>query len=160
MRKSKRLQPLVEMAQSQEERAARALGESQRKRRLVLKNLHNLKAFREDYTVRFKQTGRQGIGAAQLTDYRIFLHKLNQAVGEQEKALQQMEQALDSHQKAWEAARSHARGLQKLLEAALNEELMQQQKHEQMETDQRAGRGSKNNKRGLLRFSEEGEDFV
>jgi len=140
MKRSNRLTPVLELAETRERQATQKLGQSQHKLDMALRGLENLHSLRLGYTERFRQSGDQGLGARQLTEYRTFLNKINSAILEQEKAIRQAEADLEKRRGDWEAARKHTLGIRKLVENALVEEARTQEKQVQAEMDERAGR--------------------
>jgi flagellar FliJ protein len=140
MNRLKRLAPIVELAATQEQEAAAALGASLRKLEEARLGMQSLEHFRASYGERFKQSGEQGLSMRQLAEYRAFLAKINQAIAEQEKVAQQMEAEAQRRRHAWEEAHRHSLGMQKLADKLRSEEAGLAQKREQAEMDERAGR--------------------
>jgi flagellar FliJ protein len=140
MNRLKRLAPIIELAATQEQEAAAALGASLRKLEEARLGLNNLESFRASYGERFKLSGGQGLSVRQLAEYRAFLAKINQAIADQEKIAQQMEAEALRRRHAWEEAHRHCLGMQKLADKLRLEEAGLAQKREQAEMDERAGR--------------------
>jgi flagellar FliJ protein len=140
MNRTKRLTPLLDYAESREAQAAVALGKSQQKLQAAHKSLRNLLAFKDNYTARFHQSSDQGLRIQQLTEFRAFLHKINAAIDEQEKAALQAEAEANARRSDWQAAHQHAKGMKKLIAKARADEYDRQQKEDQGELDERAGR--------------------
>lgn len=140
MNRLKRLTPIMDLADTRENEAAQAFGQSQQKLDQARKGLSSLKSFRENYAERFQQSGNQGLGVQQLTEYRAFLSKINVAIGEQEKVVQLAEAELLARKAAWEDAHRHTLGMQKIMDKLRTEETWQEQKREQLELDERASR--------------------
>lgn len=140
MKRSDRLTPVLELAETREKQATQKLGQSQHKLEAAQRSLESLHSFRTSYTERFRQSGDQGLSARQLTEYRAFLGKVNTAIAEQEKVVQQAEADVEKRRSEWEAARRHALGIQKVVENALLEETRVHEKQLQAEMDERASR--------------------
>jgi len=144
MTRSKRLGPILELAETKEKQAAQDLGASRQRLEEARKGLNSLQGFRNNYTARFHQSGNQGLGVRQLAEYRAFLGKINAAIGEQERVVQACEAELDARKRAWEQARQHTLGMKKIMEKLQMDQHRQDQRKEQGELDERASRrGSK-----------------
>lgn len=140
MNRLKRMIPIMELAATREKQAAQDLGLSQRKLEEVRNGLGSLRSFRTQYATLFHQSGTRGIGIQQLAEYRAFLHKINVAIGEQEKVVQSCEADLEARTAAWQEAHRRALGLQKVLDRLHEDECRQERQREQTELDERAGR--------------------
>ncbi len=142
MKRSKRLMPVLELAESREKQIAQILGESRRKLEAAQRNLGSLMSFRDSYSAQFQRSGNAGLASRQLIEYRIFLAKINTAIADQEKAVQAAQTELRNRQAEWEAARRHSLGIKKVLEQTLVEESRLEEKKQQAEQDERGGRRS------------------
>lgn len=142
MKRSKRLMPVLELAESKERQTARILGESRQKLEAAQRNLGSLISFRDNYSAQFQRSGNAGLASRQLIEYRIFLAKINTAIADQEKAVHTAQIELRRREGEWEAARKHSRGIKKLFEQTLREERRSDEKKQQAEQDERAGRRS------------------
>ncbi|MEN8259098.1 MAG: flagellar export protein FliJ [Pseudomonadota bacterium] len=140
MKRSKRLEPIVEMAESRESDARQRLGKCQVKKRELLEKVDALKRYRNDYSFRLELIGSNGLNAKQYNDYRTFLGKLNRAIEEQETVLEKIEKELQNHEKAWAAARQYMTSLRKVHASSLTEEIKTLEHREQREADDRAAR--------------------
>ena len=83
MKRSKRLEPVVRVAENRKQQAAKALGESQSALQQAEQRLDELKNYREEYIRRFHTNGAQGMSAVQMGDYRLFLSNLSRAIEQQ-----------------------------------------------------------------------------
>ncbi|HYE37821.1 flagellar export protein FliJ [Methylocaldum sp.] len=142
MKRSKRLNPVLELAESREKQTAQVLGDSRRKLESTQRNLDSLKTFRDNYSSQFQRSGNEGLGTRQLVEYRAFLAKINTAIADQEKAVTTAQAELQSRQAEWEAARNHSLGIKKVFENTLTEEKRMEEKKQQAEQDERSGRRS------------------
>jgi len=142
MKRSKRLKPVLELAESREKQMALILGESRRKLESAQRNLSSLIAFRDNYSAQFQRSGSEGLGMRQLIEYRTFLAKINTAIADQEKAVNAVQAELQSRQAEWDAVRQRTLGIKKVLEHTLTEESRLEEKKQQAEQDERASRRS------------------
>jgi flagellar FliJ protein len=142
MKRSKRLRPVLELAESREKQMAQTLGESRRKLESAQRNLSSLITFRDNYSAQFQRSGSDGLGTRQLIEYRTFLAKINTAIADQEKAVHAAQAEFQSRQAEWNAIRKRSLGIKKVLEHTLMEESRLEEKKQQAEQDERAGRRS------------------
>ena len=142
MNRVRRLEPIKELAERKERQAAQTFGQSQQILEAARKGLTSLHEFRQNYSEQFQASATQGLGIRRLQEYRAFLDKINKAIVDQEKRVQQAEREVDNKKRNWEAARAHLLGLQTVVDKLRGEALKQDQKREQSEQDDRAGRRS------------------
>ncbi len=140
MKRSKRLKPVVDIAESREQQAARALGVAQTALDQARQQLDELKAYRQDYLQRFQQAGAIGMGAAQLGDYQQFLHKLGLAIEQQGEAVVQAEQDVEAKRALWFTSRGKAQMLGTVVARYQGEEEKEAMRQEQLEQDERSQR--------------------
>jgi flagellar FliJ protein len=138
---SKRFKPVKRVAESREQKAAQALGSSQRQARDQEARLEELKSYHKEYLDRFQEAARAGITAAQLQEYRAFLHKLELAIGEQKKIVQASLQTCSNDKAFWQEKRQRNQALGKVLEKFRSAERKVSESREQKETDERNQRG-------------------
>ena len=91
MTRSKRMDPVLRVAEHRERNAARLLGESRQRLEQQRQRLQELLDYREEYSRRFQQTGSGGMDMKQLHEYRAFLGRLNDAVAHQHKTVAKAE---------------------------------------------------------------------
>ena len=140
MKQSKRLKPIVELADSKEKAAIEELGRCQKQRNAEVAKLDQLKSFQEQYSNRLSVDAGKGITATHLVDYRMFLEKLTSAIREQEHLIGQIDEQLGMRKKTWESARRYKQGMSNLLDTSRQKEIRIQLKREQGESDDRASR--------------------
>ena len=140
MKRSKRLKPVVQVAEGREQQAARALGAAQTRLLQAEQQYHELCRYREDYRQRFQQVGAFGMGALQLEDYQQFLHKLGQAIEQQEQVIAQARQEVEARRSQWFTLRGKLRSLDSVVSRYQASEEKQARRREQQEQDERAQR--------------------
>ena len=140
MKRSKRLEPLVEMAETRESDARRRLGQCQAKKRELLEKVDALKRYRNDYSFRLELIGSNGLNAKQYNDYRTFLGKITRTLEEQEMVLEKIEKELRDQEIVWGTARQYATSLRKVQASSLTEEIKTSEYREQGEADDQAAR--------------------
>lgn len=143
MKKSQRIQTIIEIKAAQEKNSLEALGASQRKLLATQVQVESLKKYRREYHDKINQQGAGGISIVQLLEFRVFMDKLDKAIAGQENALRECETELMTKRKIWEGLHYKTQGLQKVCNSALSAELKQEDKLEQFEQDERASRSGK-----------------
>ncbi len=136
--KSKQFQVVVEHAHRVEEQAARALGEANQRVEAAQEQLNRLRLYRQEYLQRYQELGGQGhLEPGRLRDYQAFLAKLNDAIDQQQKVL---DEALDQQDKVrlfWLEKRGRSKALDNVLVRYIEQEQRQQDRREQREIDDR-----------------------
>ena len=145
MKKSKRLQPVVKVAESREQQAARALGQAQSRQADAEQRLAELQGYREDYIARFHAAGARGMGAVRMEDYQKFLHKLAMAIEQQKQVIAQAQQVVEEKRRLWHVSRSKKQMLGNVVSRYQAEEQRLADRKEQGELDERSQRNTRDN---------------
>jgi flagellar FliJ protein len=140
MKRSQRIQAVVEIKAAQEKNALEALGASQKKMQEIEAQLESLRSYRRDYQERFDRLGRDGASVAQLMEFRSFMDKLDKAIKGQELSLQGSRADFQAKKRNWENRHSQTTSLQKVCAAAAVAEKKRDDKVEQGEQDEWASR--------------------
>lgn len=83
------LQPLIDLTQHQNETATRKLGQLNRQEQNAQQKLDMLVEYRKDYQNRLQESSRAGMDQAQLRNFQHFINKLDEAISQQRRALEQ-----------------------------------------------------------------------
>jgi len=131
------MKSIAGIAKSREQNAASILG--QKRKHLVEQQnqLDELLSYREDYAKNFHVTGATGLSARQLSEYRVFLEKLNMAINQQQERIKQASDDCDLFQESWLKTRTHSKALDKVVEKNKIIERKEQDKKEQHDLDER-----------------------
>lgn len=140
MKKSQRIQTLVDIKAAQAKSALEALGVSQCKWLSLQNQIQGLKDYRMQYQTRLERLGSGGTSVSQWVEFKSFIDKLDKAIAGQELALQGLELELKNKKQTWENLHYRTQGLQKVSDSAANQELKIEEKREQQLLDERAGR--------------------
>lgn len=138
MTRSKRMQPVVNVAATKEQEAARQLGECQREIDARNARLTELLAYQAEYAQRFEASGGQGLDTARIQDYRMFLARLNDAISQQRRLVEVARLEYEKKRTHWLGARQHAHAIDKVVERFKREEDRSQGRREQADTDEHA----------------------
>lgn len=141
MTRSRRLYSLLRVATTQEQQAAKVLGETQHLFQQQQHQLGEMNDYREEYAQRCQSMGQNGIGAQQLQQLQSFLARLDQAISQQKQRVEQSTQLLEQKRNGWFAVRSQVKALEKLQDRYRREERDLAAYHEQTEMDDRNQHG-------------------
>ncbi|RRQ20920.1 flagellar export protein FliJ [Thiohalobacter thiocyanaticus] len=146
MTRSKRIKPVVDVAERREQEQARRLGAAQRELEQQRQQLDQLIQYRDEYARQFENAGNTGLSVARLQDYRVFLARLNQAIDQQRQRISQSEQACEQQRQHWLASRTRAQALDKVADRYREEENQAQERRDQTESDEFALQRHQRNK--------------
>lgn len=135
---SKRFKPVQRVAESQEQKAAKAFGQSQRQMQDQEARLEELKQYHREYLQRFEETSRLGMSAVQLHEYRAFLAKLETAIKEQERIVRASQQNRSNHMANWQQKHMRTQVLDKVVARYTDAESKTNETREQKESDERS----------------------
>ena len=137
MAPSKRFRPVHRVAESRERKAARELGESQKKMREQQDRLAALKQYHKEYLERFRGAAQVGLSVPQLQEYQAFLKKLEAAIREQEKILHLSHRECSGRKDAWREKHVKTQALGMAIDRFRLAEQKIMDSREQRETDDR-----------------------
>ena len=137
MSPSKRLKPVQRIAHSREQKAARHMGQSQRTLQEEEAKLNQLKAYHQEYLERFEAATKKGISANQLQEYRAFLHKLDQAVRQQQGVVTASQLDHSSKKNDWRETHTRSQVLNTVVDRYEKQEQRKAERNEQKESDDR-----------------------
>lgn len=140
MTRSKRMDPVVKVAENREQAAARLLGEAQQRLQQQERRLGELVEYRDQYSQQFQHSSGQGMGVARLQDYRVFLARLNDAIQQQHIVVERCRQDCERQRGHWMATRTRTQALGKVVERYRREERHAAERREQHDLDERAQR--------------------
>ncbi|MDP1594628.1 MAG: flagellar export protein FliJ [Gallionella sp.] len=89
MTKPFHLQPLLNLAQIKNESATRKLGQLNKQQHDTQAQLEILQQYRKDYQTRMQESSRNAIDPALLRNFQEFINKLDLAIAQQIKAVEQ-----------------------------------------------------------------------
>jgi flagellar FliJ protein len=140
MMASERFKPVQRIADNRERKAAAALGDSLKLRQEAEQRLADLRAYHGEYLEQFRIANDQGMDLARAREFQVFLDKLEQAIAEQQRIVQQASAACDTAQAEWRDKYTRTRVMNKVVERMQAEERQQADKREQAQQDDRPQR--------------------
>lgn len=140
MNKSQRLKPVSDIANANERDAALHMGLQQGVLREHKNKLDELINYRSEYVEKMVSVGSVGIGAGQMQDYTMFIHRLDEAIVFQRNQIKLATQQLEVKQREWQAMHTRSEALNKVVDRYRIAEVHERDKREQNENDERAQR--------------------
>jgi flagellar protein FliJ len=139
MTKSKRFEPIQEIAANSADALSRSMAEAGRKVADLERQLEQLKTYRDEY-VRNSSAGSAPIDAVKLQNYRQFLDRLGEALRQHNKNLEAARAEFERRRTAWSEKRVEAESLGRVVERFRKEEQSAAERREQREGDDAAMR--------------------
>ena len=144
MKRSQRLQTIIDLHVRQEKDALQILGHCQQQLQEQQTQFEHLQTYRMEYQAKLAERQQVGMNVNQLLEFRAFADKLDKAIEGQRQAVIQHEREYQRARSAWEERHQRTKSLEKLGELALAEERKIENKREQNEQDARAARTNRN----------------
>jgi flagellar export protein FliJ len=141
MKKSKRFEPIQEIASTSAQGLARAMGDAARKVAELERQLEQLQSYRDEY-VRKSAQGAGAIDAVKLQNYRMFLDRLGEAVRQHMRNLDAARAEYEKRRALWSEKRVEAESLSRVVERFRTDERHAADRREQREGDDAAMRVS------------------
>jgi flagellar FliJ protein len=141
MIKSKRFEPIQEIASTSAKDLSRAMGEAGRRVADLERQLQQLQSYRDEY-VRNSTQSAGSIDAVKLQNYRMFLDRLGEALRQHMKNLDGARAEYDMRRALWSEKRVEAESLGRAVDRFRKEEQHAADRREQREGDDAAMRVS------------------
>ena len=139
MMKSKRFEPIQEIAATSANDLSRAMAEAGRKVADMERQLEQLQSYRDEY-VRNSTQSAGAIDAVKLQNYRSFLDRLGEALNQHLKSLDIARKEFDKRRAQWSEKRIEAETLNRVIDRFRKEERHAADRREQREGDEAAMR--------------------
>ena len=139
MRKSKRFQPIQEIASTKAVDLSRVMGEAARKVADLERQLEQLQAYRDEYVRNSTQSGGS-MDAVKLQNYRSFLERLGEALRQHEQSLGLARTEFEKRRAQWSEKRIEAESLSRVVDRFRKEEEHAADRREQRDGDDAAMR--------------------
>jgi flagellar FliJ protein len=140
MKRSKRLEPVGELAEEEERECALQVANLQQRFDEAQKRGSELKRYLVEYQSMFQQRAAAGMGVAGLRDYQTFLARLNDAVRQQDAVVAQVEADCARARVKWLEAAARKNAVTKVIKNARTEDRKIEERRSQKETDEQAQR--------------------
>jgi flagellar protein FliJ len=139
MMKSKRFEPIQEIASNSAMDLSRAMGEAGHKVRDLENQLAQLQSYRDEY-VRNSTQGNGTMDAVKLQNYRSFLDRLGEALRQHLKSLDAARKEFERRRAQWSEKRIEAESLSRVVDRFRKEEQHVADRREQRDGDEAAMR--------------------
>jgi flagellar protein FliJ len=140
MKRSKRLEPVSELAEEEERECALQVAGLQKRLEDAQKRDAELKRYLVEYQSMFQQRAAAGMGVAGLRDYQTFLARLTDAVRQQDSVVSQIEADCARARVKWLEAAARKNAVSKVIESARSEDQKLEERRSQKESDEQAQR--------------------
>jgi flagellar FliJ protein len=137
MMKSKRFEPIQEIAATSAKDLSRSMGEAGRKVADLERQLQQLQTYRDEY-VRNSTQSAGAIDAVKLQNYRSFLDRLGEALNQHLKSLDLARKEFEKRRAQWSEKRMEAESLNRVIDRFRKEEQYAADGREQREGDDAA----------------------
>ncbi len=139
MIKSKRFEPIHEIASSSAKDLSRTMGDAGRKVTELERQLEQLQAYRDEY-VRNSTQSTGTMDAVKLQNYRSFLDRLGEALNQHQESLENARNEFEKRRVQWSEKRIEAESLNRVVDRFRKEERHAADRREQREGDDAAMR--------------------
>jgi flagellar FliJ protein len=139
MRKSKRFEPIREIASSSADALSRVMADAARRVADLERQLEQLESYRAEY-MQSSTTGGSSMDAVKLQNYRSFLDRLGDARRQHQKNLDAARAEFEKRRALWTEKRVEAESLGRVVERFRKEERAAEDRKEQREGDDAAMR--------------------
>lgn len=140
VRRSKRLEVVLGLAQKQRDAADRYLAESRQRLQQAETQQVQLQNYMLEYQQQFTQAGQQGMTTDRLRQHQAFIGRLEQALRQQQETIRVARQQLEQVTQYWQSVYARFKGIEKLTDKVRQGEQLAQDKREQQQVDERSQR--------------------
>lgn len=131
------LQPAVQVAQSKEDSAARAVADMQHRLAQQQAYLQQLLDFRSEYSAQLQAAGQSGIAAQRFQGYRVFLGKLDRSIAQCQQNLLRIQNEFHRKRHLWLMSHAKTQALAGVIERDRRERERAEDRREQADSDER-----------------------
>lgn len=140
MTKTFTLQPLVQLAHQKNDAATRKFGQLNQQQQVALAKLDTLLQYRKDYQARFQEAVRTGMSQADLSNFQNFMQRLDEAIAQQQKAVEQAHSSVQVGRNELEDTQRRMKSFDTLAQRHVESEKKLEAKSEQRLQDEHTGR--------------------
>lgn len=140
MAKTFSLQPLVHLAQQQNEAATRKLGQLNQLQQAAQTKLDTLLRYRKDYQTRFQEAVQNGMNQADLRNFQDFIARLDEAIAQQRNANEHARSQVQIGRNELLEAQRKMKSFDTLAQRHIESEKKLAEKIEQRQQDEHTGR--------------------
>lgn len=115
MARSKRLKPILRLAERKEINAAHTMAEARRRLHYYEEKLAELRSYRTDYGISVSKEGGSTMSVTQLREYQAFIHQLNEGIAMLAEKIEGQRQLKQRDENLWITAKKNTDVLDKLI---------------------------------------------
>lgn len=134
------LQPLRDLAQHQKDSATQKLGQLNQQQQSAQQKLDTLLEYRKDYQARLQQTTQNGMDPAELRNFQQFINKLDEAIGQQLKLVEQSKTSAQLGRSEFDTTQRKLKSFDTLQQRHVDQQNQIIEKREQKALDEHTGR--------------------
>ena len=134
------LQPLMNLAQHQNDSATRKLGQLNKKQQSAQEKLETLQQYRRDYQIRLQESTQTGINPVELRNFQEFINKLDEAISQQLKAVEQSKLSTQIGRGEFDTTQRKLKSFDTLQQRHVEEQKKVAERSEQTALDEHTGR--------------------
>lgn len=134
------LQPLMKLAQHRNDSATRNLGLLNKQQQNAQQNLDTLLEYRKDYQTRLQEATRNGMSPADLRNFQQFINKLDEAISQQLKLVEQSKASTQAGRNEFDTTRRKLKSFDMLQQRHIEEQKKIAERSEQKALDEHASR--------------------
>lgn len=134
------LQPLVNLAHQKNDAATRKFGKLNQQEQAELTKLDTLLQYRKDYQTRYQEAMQAGISQADLSNFQNFMSRLDEAIVQQQKIVDQIHRSVEAGRSELKDANRTMKSFDTLSQRHLENERKIEAKSEQRLQDELTGR--------------------
>lgn len=142
MAKTFSLQPLVHLAQQQNDAATRKFGQLNQQQQAAQVKLDTLLQYRKDYQMRFQEAEQNGMNQSDLSNFQGFILRLDEAIAQQRNANEHARSLLQIGRSELQEAQRKMKSFDTLAQRHIENEKKLAAKIEQRQQDEHSGRAS------------------
>ena len=142
------LQPLLDLANTRMDEAAKKLGELISGENECQRKLELLENYRAEYQERFQEAARNGIGPDAWRNFSEFIARIDQAIAAQRAAVAESRQATIGGQQTWLAQRNKVKAFDTLSQRHQAQQVRREQREEQRQSDEHAAKSHRDREPG------------
>ncbi len=136
MKRSKRLQPVLKLADIKAKKGARAMAYILQKIKDEENKLEQLQQFQFEYRQKVQTQGQTGVSGQELRSYQDFIVNLDLAIAQQKQQIIVVQQQGDQIKQYWRTLDARHKGIEKVVKSAHQEEMAEAEKLQQREQDE------------------------
>ncbi|MDP1996717.1 MAG: flagellar export protein FliJ [Gallionella sp.] len=134
------LQPLMNLAEHQNNSATRKLGQLNKQQQSAQQKLDTLLEFRKDYQTRLHEVSLNGIDRAELRNFQQFINKLDEAISQQAKLVEHSKISTQAGRNEFDTTQRKLKSFDTLQQRHIEEQKKAARQSEQKTLDEHTGR--------------------